>query len=361
MKTKKKKYGGNKETNFIHFGCWNQGLCNMIKNNNPLSNVMKTLNEFVNTINVDFISVAGDNYYPNKIKLNKEKIKRIYSEELKSGFDCLPENKEIYMLLGNHDLETNLDSDQNIYIENTDELESNCYILNKELEYSDTHKPPINFVFNHYKFVNNTLILMIDSSIYIKKADKFLKCYQYLLSNNLHTIDEIMKIQELFILNTINKYKNKFKNLMFIAHHPIIGYQYKDKKSKLIKPFYNMAKMLTKVYSILGDTVNYYHLCADLHLRQEGIININDMIINQYVAGTGGTKLDKSSKSFPKYTNLEIDDMNIDFELNISEEVYGFLHCYIKNGLIQFAFINSIYGGKKKIKKTKKIKNKKHK
>ena len=77
-------------TDFIHFGCWNQGLCDMVEKGNPLSNVMFTLNEYINHINIDFITVAGDNYYPNKIKnSNGNKIKRIYDTNLKSGFDCL--------------------------------------------------------------------------------------------------------------------------------------------------------------------------------------------------------------------------------------------------------------------------------
>lgn len=347
--------------NFIHFGCWNQGLCDM-NTNNPLTNVMKTLNEFVLVNDVDFITVAGDNYYPKKTKISKDiKIKRIYEEELKSGIDCLPKNNNIYMLLGNHDLETNLKSKENIYIENTDELESNCFILNKELEYSKKHTPPINFVFNHYKLLNNTLILMIDSSIYIKNPNKFLKCYQTLLSDNLNTIDDILKIQDLFIINTIKKNLGKFQNLVLIAHHPIIGYQLKKDKVKLIKPFYNMLNTLNNIYSLLENNVNYYYLCADLHLHQEGVININDMIINQFVIGTGGTELDKSSKDFPKNTNIIIDKYNIIYDLIISEEKYGFLNCNINKGNLSFAFIESIYGGRKKktYKKNNKIKKKK--
>ena len=49
---------------------------------------------------------------------------------------------------------------------------------------------------------------------------------------------------------------------------------------------------------MLGDTVNYNYLCADLHLHQEGYVKINDMVINQYIVGTGGTKLDDNSKIF---------------------------------------------------------------
>jgi hypothetical protein len=59
-----------KTNSFIHFGCWNNGLCDKNKGINGVSTVMNKLNKYVNKIenNVDFISIAGDNYYPEKIK-----------------------------------------------------------------------------------------------------------------------------------------------------------------------------------------------------------------------------------------------------------------------------------------------------
>ena len=57
--------------------------------------------------------------------------------------------------------------------------------------------------------------------------------------------------------------------------------------------------MLLNIFAVKGAAVNYYYLCADLHLYQEGTIVLPteagpEMRINQYIVGTGGTKLDDS-------------------------------------------------------------------
>lgn len=328
--------------NFLHFGCWNQGLCDMVNNNNPLSNVMYTIDNYIDNIDIDFLCIAGDNYYPKKNKINKEeKIKRIYDKDLKSGFDCLPHDKEIYMLLGNHDLETNTKSKNNIFLEDTDIPESGCYILNKELEYSDNHDPPIHFVFNHSKLIDKTLIIMIDSSLYMKDAEELMECYNLLLSRNLRSIEDIIKIQSIFVLNTIKKNIGKFTNLVLIGHHPITGNKIK-KGIKLIKPFLEFINLFLEIYNILGDEINYNYLCADLHLYQEGIVKIDNMIINQYIVGTGGTKLDDNSKVFPEFSEIEVKNHNIKYQMFNSIKKHGFLHCQIYGEHFDCAFVEAI-------------------
>tara|TARA_B110001469_G_scaffold42808_1_gene42272 strand:- start:1454 stop:3646 length:2193 start_codon:yes stop_codon:yes gene_type:complete len=332
-------------TDFIHFGCWNQGLCDMVEKGNPLSNVMFTLNEYINHINIDFITVAGDNYYPNKIKnSNGNKIKRIYDTNLKSGFDCLPNGKEIYMLLGNHDLETNLEKDPNIFIEDSDILEENCYILSKELEYSDSHKPPIKFVFNQSKLIDKTLILMIDTSLYSKNPEEYLQCYNNLLSKNLKSIEDIINIQSMFVLNSIKNNMGRFRNLVLIGHHPITGNKVKN-GLKLIKPFKGFIDLFVDIYNMLGDTIHYNYLCADLHLHQEGYVKINDMVINQYIVGTGGTKLDDNSKVFQDRTITTVGGHTIVYDMVMSDKVYGFLHCSAQDGDFHCAFVNTLQKG----------------
>ena len=51
-----------KKKSFIHFGCWNN-LCN--ENNTGLRDVIAKLKTHIQnlTTDVQFISVAGDNYY----------------------------------------------------------------------------------------------------------------------------------------------------------------------------------------------------------------------------------------------------------------------------------------------------------
>ena len=89
---------------FVHFGCWNN-----LNKKSCLESVMTTLNEYLHNNVVEFLIVAGDNYYPHKDEQRidgvKVKTKIIYTELLLRGFHLLP-NIPIYMILGNHDLET---------------------------------------------------------------------------------------------------------------------------------------------------------------------------------------------------------------------------------------------------------------
>src|SRR5258706_2328762 len=125
---------------FIHFGCWNQGFCDKKNSDNSISKVMKLLQNKVDGVDgVDFIVVAGDNYYPKKIVEDVRKKKIIEPWNLKSGFDCLPDKIQIYMLLGNHDIETNTSTKNVLYIKDQNESdqkseEGNCFILNKEIQ-----------------------------------------------------------------------------------------------------------------------------------------------------------------------------------------------------------------------------------
>lgn len=339
---------------FIHFGCWNQGECQLNTDNNPLSTVMTNLNKYCEINNPNFITVAGDNYYPKKYKdkgkdksSKKNKVKIINSDDMLSGFQCLPNNIDIFMLLGNHDLETN--NDKNIlFIDNKENPENNCYILNNELDFSLMHEPPINFVFNNSIILDNTLIIMIDTSMYEKNSDKYLKCYSKLLNYNFKTIEELYLIQYKYVLNTITSNIDKYSNLVIIGHHPITGIKEKDNNVDLIKVSKQFIILLNSIYVVLGDDINYYYLCADLHLHQEGEVIINNidgiMVINQYIIGTGGTKLDDnpSYDINQKYNkHISIEDNDVFYNMNISEKKFGFLECKEINGNLSFKFIDS--------------------
>ena len=116
--------------NFIHFGCWNN------LNKGCLINVMKLLKERLKDIdkpNIDFLTIAGDNYYPKKEKVEGKKKKIIIPELLNQGFEYLPREIPIYMILGNHDLETNTGKG-NFFINNLDNpVEKNvCSVIEYE-------------------------------------------------------------------------------------------------------------------------------------------------------------------------------------------------------------------------------------
>lgn len=73
---------------FIHFGCWNNGNCSS-DGANGLSLTMKKLNSYIEekteTLDeIEFIVIAGDNYYPPK-----GETKKFIEDDFISGFTPL--------------------------------------------------------------------------------------------------------------------------------------------------------------------------------------------------------------------------------------------------------------------------------
>ena len=389
-----------KNNKFIHFGCWNKGFC-QTKDNLSLNPISRVMHKLQNHQPVDFIAIAGDNFYPEKKQiLNKGKIKIIHPTDMSSGFECLPHNVPIYMILGNHDLETNTYT-QSIFIENeqTPEEIGSCFMLKEEVKLSEKHDLPIEFVLNKSIVFERTLILMLDTSMYdCEKDDEtingFLPCYQTLLHNPNLTKAELYQLQQDFVLNALIQNQNEnqhIKNLVIIGHHPITGYKFKKNKVNLIEPFPSFVQLLSFIHSNNSnkETV-YYYLCADLHLYQIGNVvitnnnnndnNVTDeMLIHQYIVGTGGADLDEhpyfdnyDDKNYPTLQNSE--NYSVQYTMNTDQvehslSAYGFLECIEseKNGLLQFQFYNVdndsivveeqfttlVGGGSKKKRKTK--------
>ena len=110
MKTKK----------FAFFGCWNEthypskenldAPCFQIQENttkNPCNEFSFVLNNLKQNHNdIDFLVVAGDNYYPEKKTENGIKTKKFEPTDFNKGFEALKSiNKPTYLLLGNHDVD----------------------------------------------------------------------------------------------------------------------------------------------------------------------------------------------------------------------------------------------------------------
>ena len=305
---------------FIQFGCWNQKKC-MIGNPeaNPLSNVMYNLNERITTQgDIDFLIVSGDNYYTEKrVNKEKEKEKIIHREDLISGLNCLPKGIEVNMILGNHDLETQKEENPNLYLEEVSpenlEIKGQCNTLNFEQAFIRNSAPNINYDFfiSKYDKESQTLILMIDTSIYDDEdIDDMLPCYKY-MNNFIKTTDGVVELrgkQEELIMRELTQQSREIRNIIISGHHPLMYYKLKINEKKpektkfdIIRPFPGFIDLLTKIYLQQQQKVAYYYLCADLHLYQQGKVLIpinadgasNDvMIINQYIVGTGGSELD---------------------------------------------------------------------
>lgn len=319
---------------FIHFGCWNNGLCG--DNTNGLSLTMRKLNSYLETNPVDWIVIAGDNYYPTKDSGGK----RFNLIEFESGFNCLPKTLTKYLIFGNHDIDDVIIKD--------DGTEIKCKLLLSQQSLAE-HDSTIK-IFNDvmYKKVDNTLIIMLDTNLYTwtdlttKVSDT---CYAKLFNNLVNksdlSIGNLIKYQNCRIKEIIQLNKS-LNNIIFIGHHPIYSIKNKSGK-KIVNKLTNFINFFKGIEHVLQEKTIYY-LCADTHLYQSGTITISDKLnIIQYIVGTGGAEQD---------TPYLLDDTVIDagsivYSKTSDIKKYGFLVVHIDRD-INFEFVqadNPMVGG----------------
>ena len=347
---------------FIHFGCWNQYKCD--PKNPKLNGVSQVMDKLINDEkSPNFYVVAGDNYYPKKIKNENKKTKIFNKDDFKSGFQCiemLQKKAPVYMLMGNHDLQY----ERSLYDSETGKVLDKCKIMSYELEYKDK------FNFNiHHKILGNTLILFMNSIFYtgdlinIKEPNNPEKdciiTYRYNDADDDWAInlDLIKFYEEKLLLYIIEEHDNKhggldrFKNIVVCAHDPIVSRRDKIKTGKklTIKTPLGISgiRFLNTLYSKFS-TQNKFYLCADVHQYQFGIVEIGSNIIHQYVAGTGGTECDEECPVYPEakiksFGNDIIDKLLKGFTLIKCERVHGYLYCHIDNnsGILKCEFQTS--------------------
>lgn len=355
----------------IVFGCWGDSN-NRDNNNNPW---FKTVfNEIKNEKNVDFFIVNGDNYYQKKNKdkeededKSKESIlvsildkptttskskkkkstdKEVEEENLKTGFEnffkLLDENdekretqnpKELFLLMGNHDLESI-----------NGECETTILEIEQVNEYNNGKERihlPTNLTM--FKEINETLFIMIDTNIYTDDIKKHVNCYHIIIDNNNNNnlnlnlnlndtneekIKTLINHQSNLILDKLNE--KKYKNIIVCGHHPLFGIKNQKTKIKNGKPKKKggIETLSKDFYDLFLDVINekadnYYYLCADIHNYQKGEVTISKgkkvIKINQYIAGTSGASQDDDydekyydvnnnnpcilNKQFPKESN----------------------------------------------------------
>ncbi len=380
---------------FIQVGCWN----NLNKNNEEgcIKTVMKLIKSHIedDVKKTDFIVLSGDNYYPKKINKDGEKKKIIIKENLENGFKLLPDKLPIYMIIGNHDLETNKDNEE-LFVktgeeeeeEAKEEVEKDCKII--DLEFESMKK---NVEYNFFKDImlkNGTLLLMIDTSIYEEDSEKYLPCYKKFFEKRGVNIDNydvsildvsiLRKYQENLITSIIKKYSvqdntlnNTLNNIIIIGHHPIIYLRNKDNKIKTLSYIQkNFSPVLQNIYQTVNNTkVKYYYLCSDLHLYQHGTITINEkMVIEQYIVGTGGAELDDpllrpdSDKNKKNLLNYERYISDMKYIVHEDIQACGFLVCDILDEEVPPTFtpilfykkVNKVNGGRKRRRMTKRKK-----
>ena len=334
---------------FIHFGCWNNGECNIETGTNGLSMTMKKINQYLGLHrDINFMTIAGDNYYPEKIKLEPtKKIKKMNIKNLISGINCLPKEIQKYVLLGNHEYDSIID-------DNGEEIKCISLMTQQNLFTKMTNTMFFNDII--HLIHNNTLIIMIDTTIYeflqnekyqTKKPNEL--CYDKVFIGK--TFDELNsiatyqkeKVREIILSNS------SINNIILIGHHPIFSVK-KQKENKISKPDHTIYKSdhtiykkevlpgLVDLYKHINDIIigkNIYHLCADTHLYQTGTIKINNLTIHQYIIGTGGADPDDYPIALDEYK-----EDGIIYNINRGEKIFGFLVVDISDSPI-FEFIYS--------------------
>ena len=343
---------------FWHFGCWNQGMC-LTNNFKLVADRLKSYKPLAS-----FLVIAGDNYYPEK---NKELgTKTIHPTALRSGFDCLPDNLPIDILLGNHDLETTTTVGKQMHIINNNNNstvhESDCAILQEENRIVKSKKNMHLYLHRYRMFGKHTLVLMIDTSMFEpdSEVEKMLSCYKKMVelkSLPELSVDIIREHQKQFVLKVMRDHvnnNNQVQNIIIIGHHPLSGYKFK-KKIKIIEN-HALSVFLYETLRV-NKPMNYYYLCADLHLYQIGTVVIrnkvdnNSMAIKQYIVGTGGTELDPNPITYADTIEegelVEISDVYTSqysmtikqVEISSHGQQFGFLSCSRVKDKLFFSFI----------------------
>jgi hypothetical protein len=405
--------------NFIHFGCWNYKKCDSANLTDPvkpedtnITRVMKTLKKYIdksidkniekNQNKPEFLTVAGDNYYflKNK-KTDIQGEQKIFNQEfLLSGFNCLPKNIKKYVLIGNHDLEN---------IENPLKA-PDCSILETQKKFvsdggnnivldSDRTGPIM-----HHVLDDSTIVIMLDTTMYEeseKAIKKVMKCYEKMFEMNalgvpvnenvLEKIKVMRDNQKQRLADYISSLTAKagtIKNIIVVGHHPLFDLKTKkDDESGKIKTKEEVMPLLNELYyetiyaplQLVNSGIKYFYLCADLHQYQTGTVTITDadsarplLVIQQYIAGTGGTELEKNPYDHSKDGGVETNTDKYQITYNIiptaNEYTHGFLVCKLdtnKNFSAEFIQADSpesiggtSYKNKRKTMKRKTMKRK---
>lgn len=360
---------------FVHFGCWNN-----LNKKGKLPKVMESLANYLDEQgNIQLVVVSGDNYYPDKKKMDNDKKKKIiFTNKLIQGFNLLPQNVEIDMILGNHDLE-NDPTNEELFINDGDtEYPEGGVCKITELEkIASKQNSKINFsLFKHRLLGTDSLMILIDSSMYSTDSEvqEYLPCYNVFLEQSFDSVENLRNYQNQYIHDVISGNPN-IKNLIIIGHHPITGFKLKNGKNKLMNDIPHFYDVLRNIYNLTSSFgTNYYYLCADYHSYQNGnvLLNFNDgnvMEIMQYISGTGGTELDDDlDYADSKLRNVARVDANenlsLDYKMIENIQTNGFLECEINSeNKFNCRLISTerMSGGRRKTKKNKKCKKYKYK
>ena len=394
--------------NFITYGCWNKGACKVGSSSNGVSAVITEMDRYVARLDVKpaFVAIAGDNYYPKIDEATKTTPKKKYfnEDELKSGFACLRDFQRkhavpIDVIGGNHDTENTLDFEitksassrrrsasvgassgsSGTYTYKKNE----CLITRTEIKMAKSAIMAFT-MFNCRLFGagNHTLVLMLDSNIYIEDMAKLKNCYLPLLHNTVRhlrnsrmypaelnvsafaatiqdavaeferattvaTVVETLRSVQLAWVNHILDAATRIgtvKNVVIVAHHPLAYHKIKKGKTLFQTGADNDggAEYLKLCQRIYGHFISgqgqgqFFYSCADLHTYQAGAVILAassaypEIHINQQIAGTGGTTLETeyaTTWSVPEGMTMTVGGVvSITYRMDAAIHSHGFLH-----------------------------------
>lgn len=345
-------------TKFAFFGCWNEthypskenldAPCFQIQENttkNPCDEFSFVLSDIKQNHNdINFLVVAGDNYYPEKKTENGIKTKKFEPTDFNKGFEALKSiNKPTYLLLGNHDVDNIAPKEKKDKSKKKGgstptkkKEETDCRIIKEEIKFVKDSSIEL---FDYKKELivkkmqdTNTLCIMVDTSIFIEKLD----CYDSLLneSDKHWNKEQIIDQQKKMIQTIINAHKKPITNVCFFGHHPLLCLKKKEEIILEDNMEWNHFLFHVILKNGLQKVPNIYYFCADLHQYQEGVVTIrnNEHIINihQYIAGTGGAYMDPEIQQ----NNIQEDNLR---EISLGDDIhssYRMIHSIQKNGFL---------------------------
>ena len=410
--------------NFIFFGCWNEGHCEIGSRKNPLSSLMTTL--YYNENKPEFYILAGDNYYPEKVKYKHEprnqSFKFLNTENLSSGFDCAEQlaslGSDVFVGLGNHDLEEisgilydyekfykfpdgrSLCEIKELLKDKKNPVNDDIIDVLEEAEKADkcriSHLQSLNITKRDVPLTlatpdlsimlgNKTLILFINSMFFTDKRYMMSDCYNHF--GRYGDSQSIIETERQILLNKVIQRRDsglETKNIIVIGHEPIVSRKNKEGKERIILDDDGIS-LLVELYQTIPGVENKFYLCADVHNHQygkvvitpSGSLNLRDyddldatpeanpscdsLEIQQFVVGTGGTELDKCAPNETEFTRVNSPMFHVDYIMNLCEKKHGFLNCEInENDEMTFLF-NTIESSDIAAKRKKSKKKKKKK